>query len=128
MMHLSRSPLDADFADADLAWGIHYRRPGVVRQGYPVFGALGAHFPLGIAGDQHRIDAGDRLGRPDEVDITRDFAVEEMAGVDHLGVDIESQHAVGETAIRRGRTRSGQAAPEQLAAEGKARTLTLAKA
>src|ERR1700757_3147777 len=34
---LCRCPLNADFADADFACGIHYRRPGVVRQGYPVF-------------------------------------------------------------------------------------------
>src|SRR6186713_3287148 len=43
-------PLDADFADADLAGGVHYRRPGVIRQGDAVFGALSACFPLGIAG------------------------------------------------------------------------------
>src|SRR6478609_4763972 len=84
---LAHSPLNAHLADADFAGGIHYRRPGVIRQGHAVPGAIGAHFPLGIAGDQHGIDAGDRLGRPDEVDITRDFAVEEIAGVDHLGVD-----------------------------------------
>src|SRR5436309_7361276 len=47
--------LNALFAHADFAGGIHYRRPGVVRQGYPVFGALGAHFPLGIAGNQHGV-------------------------------------------------------------------------
>jgi hypothetical protein len=47
---LGDGPLDADFADADFACGIHYRRPAVVRQGYPVFGAIGAHFALGIAG------------------------------------------------------------------------------
>src|SRR5277367_1661384 len=66
---LADRPLDADLADADFARGVHYRRPGIVRQGYPVFGAFGAHFPLGIAGDQHTIDASDRLGRPDKVDI-----------------------------------------------------------
>src|SRR5215510_2933641 len=29
---LARGPLDADFADADVARGVHYRRPGIVRQ------------------------------------------------------------------------------------------------
>src|SRR5580704_16589546 len=71
-----RRTLDAHLADADFAGGIHYRRPGVVRQGHAVFGAIGAHFPFGIAGDQHGIDAGHRLGRPDEIDVARDFAVE----------------------------------------------------
>src|SRR5205085_7203274 len=86
---LADSSLDADFADADFARGTHYRRPGIVRQGHAVFGALGAHFPLGIAGNQHGVDAGDRLGGPDEVDIARDFAIEEIIGIDHLGIDIE---------------------------------------
>src|SRR5882757_9392847 len=75
MMHLCGCPLNADFAHADLARGAHYRCPGIVRQGYPVLGAIGAGFPLGIAGDQHGIDTRDRLGRPDEVDIARNFAI-----------------------------------------------------
>src|SRR6266566_2161725 len=73
---LACRPLDAHFADADLARGAHYRRPGIIRQGDAVPGPLGAHFPLGIAGDQHGIHAGNRFGRPDEVDIARDLAVE----------------------------------------------------
>src|SRR5271154_4559415 len=81
---LAHCPLDADFADADFARGIHYRRPSIVRQGHPVFGAIGAGFALDIAGDQHRIDAGNRLGRPDEVDIARNLAIEEIGGIDHL--------------------------------------------
>src|SRR6202166_1632262 len=120
-------PLYAYFADADFAGGVHYRRPGVIRQGHAVFGAVGAHFPLGIAGDQHGIDAGDRLGRPDKIDIARDFAVEKMAGVDHLGVDIDGKHAVGETPVRRGSTGTGQGAAEQLADEGETRALVLAE-
>src|SRR3954454_13290757 len=93
-------PLDAGLADADLAGGFHYRRPCIVRQGYPVFCAIGAHLPLGIAGDQHGINAGDRLGRPDKFHITRNLAVKEIADVDHLGVDINSEHAVRETPVR----------------------------
>src|ERR1700730_1799397 len=124
---LVRGPLDADFADADLACSIHYRRPGIVGQGYSVFGAFGAHFPLGIAGDQHALDAGNRLGRPDEVDIARDLAVEEMAGIDHLGIDIEGQHAIGKTAVRRGGAVARQRAAEQLADKGKPRALVLAE-
>src|SRR6516225_4417357 len=58
---LARSPLDAHFADAHFAGGVHYRRPGIVRQGDAVFGPLGARLALGIAGDQHLLDAGDRL-------------------------------------------------------------------
>jgi hypothetical protein len=60
-------PLDADFADADLAGGIHYRRPGVIRQGDAVLGALGPGFSLGIAGNQHRIGPDHRPGGADEV-------------------------------------------------------------
>src|SRR3979409_302886 len=103
-----RSPLYARFAHADFAGGVYYRRPGIIRQGHAGFGAIGAHLSLGIAGDQHGIDAGDRLGRPDEVDIARNFAVEEMAAVDHLGVDIERQHAIGETSVRGRSAGAGQ--------------------
>src|SRR3954469_25843123 len=92
--------LDAHFTHAHFAGGVHYRCPGIIRQGHPIFGAVGARFPLGISGDQHGIDAGDRLGRPDEIDIARDFTVEEIAGVDHLGIDVKSQHAVGELPVR----------------------------
>src|SRR5260370_41763512 len=70
--------LYAHLAHADFARGVHYRRPGIIRQGYTVLGALSAHFPLGIAGDQHAIDAGDRLGRSDKIGIAPDFAVEEI--------------------------------------------------
>src|SRR5258708_10804290 len=100
----AHSPLYAHLAHADFAGGVHYRRPGIIRQGHPVFGAIGAHLPLGIAGDQHGIDAGNRLGRPDKVDIARDFAVEEIAGVDHLGIDVDRQHAIGKAPVRRGGT------------------------
>src|SRR3984957_2185903 len=123
----AHSPLDTDFADADLARSIHYRRPGIVRQGHPVFAALGAGFALDVAGDQHRIDAGDRSGRPDEVDIARNLAIEEIAGVHHLGVDIDGEHAVGETPVRRGRAGARQGAAEQFADEGEAGALVLAE-
>src|ERR1700730_17845455 len=120
-------PLDAHLADADFAGGTHYRRPGIVRQGYTVLGTIGAHFPFGIAGDQHAIDAGDRLGRPDKVGIARDFAVEEIRGVDHLGIDVERQHAIGKAPVRCGGARAGQGAAEQLADESEPRTLVLAE-
>src|SRR5882672_10776763 len=93
---LAGGPLDAGLADADFAGSVDNRRPGIVRQWHAVFGALGARLPFGIAGHQHALDAGDRLGLPDEVGIARDFLVEVAAGVDHLGVDIESEHPVGE--------------------------------
>src|SRR3954453_639825 len=89
---LACGPLDTHFADAYLACGIHYRRPGVVRQGDAVFGALGTGFSLRIARNQHGIDASHRLGRPDEVDIARNLAIEETAGVDHLWVHIDRKH------------------------------------
>src|SRR6185312_6786606 len=89
---LAGGPLDAHFADAYLARGIHYRRPGVVRQGDAVLGAFGTRLPFGIARNQHAIDAGDGLGCPDEIDIARDLAVEEIAGVDYLGIDINREH------------------------------------
>ena len=82
---------------------------------------------FGVAGDQHGLDAGDRLGLPDEVGIARDFAVEEIAGVDHLGVDIEGEHAIGELPAARGGAGAGQRAAEQLADEGKSRALVLAE-
>src|SRR5437762_3237369 len=34
---LCSRPLDADFADADLASGVHYRCPGIIRQGDAVW-------------------------------------------------------------------------------------------
>ena len=80
-------PLDADFADADLAGGIHYRRPGVIRQGDAVLGALGPGFSLGIAGNQHRIGPDHRPGGADEVDMARDLCIEHMGGIDHLGIN-----------------------------------------
>src|SRR3954465_14901895 len=74
MTMLRRRLLYASFAHPDLAGASHNRSPGVIRQGHAVRGALGAHFPFGIAGNQHGIDAGHRLGRAYEVGITRDFA------------------------------------------------------
>jgi hypothetical protein len=68
-----------------------------------------------------------QTGRPDKVDIARDFAVEEIAGVDHFGIDINCEHAVGETPVRRGRPGTGQRAAEQLADEREARALVLAE-
>src|SRR5207248_9189162 len=63
------STLYADLGDADFTSGVYYRPPGIVRQGHAVFSAIGPHFPLGIARDQHGIDACDRFGRPDKIDI-----------------------------------------------------------
>src|SRR5260370_23514172 len=40
---LTHSPLYAQLAHADFAGGIHYRRPGIIRQGHAVFGALRMH-------------------------------------------------------------------------------------
>src|SRR5258707_11498900 len=117
--------LDAHFADAYLARGVHYRRPGVVRQGDAVLGAFGTCLPLRIARNQHSIDAGDRLGRPDEVNIARDLAIEEIAGVDHLGIDIDGKHTVGELPVSGGCAGSGQRAAKQLANERQPRTLVL---
>src|SRR5262249_24861508 len=39
---LARRPLDGDFADADLARAVHYRRQGISGQGHAVLGAFGA--------------------------------------------------------------------------------------
>src|SRR5437016_711330 len=90
---LAHGLLDTGFADTDLAGGIDDRGPGIVGQRHTVSGAVGTRLLLGIAGDQHGINACDRLGGPDEVDIARDFAVEEIAGVDHFGIDIDREHA-----------------------------------
>ena len=81
----------------------------------------------GSPGTSTVLDAGNRLGLPDEVGIARDFAVEVIAGVDHLGVDIEGEHAVGELPAARGGAGAGQRAAEQLADEGKPRSLVLAE-
>src|SRR6478736_1798277 len=64
---LARCPLDAGLADADLARGVDNRSPGIVGQRHAVRGALCARPALGIAGDQHAVDAGNRLGRADEI-------------------------------------------------------------
>ena len=64
---------------------------------------------------------------PDEVDIARDFVVEVIAGVDHLGIDIEGEHAVGELPAARGGAGAGQRAAEQFADERKPRALVLAE-
>src|SRR5580700_6753921 len=120
-------PLDAYFADTDLAGGVDDRGPGIVRQRNAVLGAISAGLALGVTGDHDRIAACDRLGLADEVDIAGDLAVEEMRGVDDLGVDVEGEHAVGKAPVGRGRARPGQRAAEQFADEGKTRALVLAE-
>src|ERR1043165_1784802 len=120
---LADGPLDAHFADAYLARGIHYRRPGVVRQGDAVLGPFSTHLPFRIARNQHGIDADDRLGRPDEVDVARNLAIEEIAGVDDIGVDVDRKHTVGKLPVSGGSARPGQRAAEQLADERQARPL-----
>src|SRR5216683_2308352 len=77
-----RRPLDAHLAHADLACGVHYCRPGIVRQGHAVLGALTSHFCFRIAGDQHLVRAGGRLGVLEIADVARNRAVEEVFGID----------------------------------------------
>src|SRR5438105_584197 len=60
---LTHSPLYTHLAHADVARGIHYRRPGIVRQGHAVFGALGAHPGFRLARDQHGSDVDQRALR-----------------------------------------------------------------
>src|SRR6185312_12942765 len=124
---LARRPLNGDFADAHLARGVHYRRPGIIRQGHAVPGAFGAGLSLRVAGDQDLIDAGNRLGLADEIDIAGDLAIEEIGGIDHLWVDIEGKHTVGEAPVRRGGAGPGQRAAEQFADERQPRALVLAE-
>src|SRR6266566_3791049 len=124
---LLHGPLYARLADADVARGIHYRRPGVVRQGHAVFGALRAHFCFRLARDQHGSDAGGRLGILEVGDVARNLAIEEIAGIDHFGIDINSEHAVGKTPVRPGGTGAGQRAAEQFADERQTRALVLAE-
>src|SRR6516162_18131 len=107
---LTRGPLDAHLADAELARSIHYRHPSLIRQGDAVLAALGAGLPFRIAGDQHLLDAGDRLGRANEREIAGYLLVEHVAGIDNIGVDVKRQHAIGEAPVRRGCSRAGQAA------------------
>jgi len=59
--------------------------PGVIRQGSPFLVRSARIFRFGIAGDQHGIDRRQPLGRPDKVDLARDFAVEEIAGIATVG-------------------------------------------
>src|ERR1700680_1150383 len=70
---LTHGPLNAHLAHADFACGIHYRRPGVIRQGHAVPGAIGAHPGFGLARDQHGIDAGGRLGVLEIADVARNL-------------------------------------------------------
>ena len=127
MAALARRPLDTGFAYADFARSIHYRRPGVIRQGDAVPGALGPGFSLGIARNQHRIGPDHRPGGADEVDMARDLCIEHMGGIDHLGINMERQHAVGEAAPARGGPGSGQRALRQLLPQRLA-TITLPSA
>src|SRR5258705_3033651 len=120
-------PLYARLAHADLARGIHYRRPGIVRQGHAVSGALRTHLCFRLARDQHGIDAGGRLGILEVGDVPRNLAIEEIAGIDHFGIDIDREHAVGKTPVRPGGTRAGQRAAEQFADERQTRALVLAE-
>src|SRR5713226_3923496 len=96
---LTHSPLYTHLAHADVAGGIHYRRPGIVRQGHAVFGAIGAHPGFRLARDQHGFDAGGRLGILEVGDIARNLAVEEIACIDHFGIDINGEHTVGEAPV-----------------------------
>src|SRR3569833_2866845 len=123
----SGRPLNACLADANLARGIHYRRPGVVRQGYAVPGAIGPCHPFGIAGNEHLLATGDRLGSADAISVAGDIAIKEIRRIDLLGTDVERQHAIGETPVRRVRAGSGQGAAKQLADEGQAGALVLAE-
>src|SRR3989440_3630279 len=90
---LTHSPLYTHLAHADVARGIHYRRPGIVRQGHAVFGALGAHPGFRLARDQHGVDAGGRLGILEVGDVARNLAIEGIGGVDHPGIDGDCEHA-----------------------------------
>src|ERR1700682_974000 len=126
-LKLLHGPLYARLAHADFARGVHYRRPGIVRQGYAVFGAIGAHFCFRLARDQHGIGAGGRLGILEVADVARNLAVEEIAGVDHFGIDINREHAVGEAPVRPGRAGAGQRTAEQFADERQTRALVLAE-
>src|SRR5258708_4054754 len=122
-----RSPLYAHLAHADFARGIHYRRPGIVRQGHAVFGALGAHFGFRLARDQHGVDAGGRLGILEVADVARNLAVEEIGWIDQLGIDVNPEHAFGKTPVRPGGAGAGQRAAEQFADERQTRALVFAE-
>src|SRR6266446_6538989 len=88
---LLHGPLYPRLAHADLARGIHYRRTDIVRQGHAVFGALGAHFCFRLARDQHGIEARSRPGILEIGDVARNLAIEEIAGIDHFGIDVDRE-------------------------------------
>jgi len=50
----------------------------------------------------HGIDARGRFGILEIGDVARNLAIEEIAGIDYLGIDINSEHAVGEAPVRPG--------------------------
>src|ERR1700710_1674019 len=82
-------PLYADFTDPDLAGGVDDGRPGIVRQGNTVFRTIGTLRSFRLAGNQHLVDAVDRLGILEISDVARDFAIEEIVGVDTPGINVD---------------------------------------
>src|SRR3984957_19180516 len=126
-VRLLRGPLYACFTHADFARGVYNCSPGIVRQGYAVFGTIGAHLCFRLARDQDGIDAGSRLGFLEVADIARNLAVEEVGGVDHFGIDIHREHAVGEAPVWPGRPGAGQRATEQFADQRQTRSLVFAE-
>src|SRR3981189_2522193 len=124
---LAHSPLYARLAHADFAGGVDYRRPGIIRQGHAVFGALRTHLCFRLARDQYGIGTGGRLGVLEVGDVARNLAIEEITGIDPLGVDIKNENAGGEAAVRPGGAGAGQRAAEQLADERQTRALVLAE-
>ena len=81
---------------------------------------------LGLARRQDRL-ARKRPGLSEPVEIARHVGVEDVSGLDLVGIDVEREHAVGEFASRPGRAVAGERAAEQFAQQREARALVLAE-
>src|SRR6478609_4889300 len=64
---LAHGSLDTGFVDTNLARSTNDRGPGIVGQRYTAPGAVRTHLLLGIAGNQHGVNACDPFGCSDEV-------------------------------------------------------------
>ena len=90
--------------------------------------ALGAGARFLFARHQD-LDAGSgRPGALHERDILGDVRREEALGIEHLGINVEGQHAVGEAAaLGIGRPRARERPAQDLAHEGETRALVVAE-
>ena len=108
--------VDAPLVEADGTRRLDDGGPGIVRQRHAVGQPLGARADLGFARHEDLAARRRRLRALHERHIPGDIARKEALGIEHLGVDVEGQHAVGEApALGIGRARARERAAQDLA-------------